>query len=191
MAGYVLDLSGESVVESKSGLIPAGTRQATVYNAEVEQYENGNNKGRPKLRLQFKIAEGEPDAGRVLFHDFGLFPAWAPTDKSPEGAYNFAFFQFYSAILGKEEKEFHEEVKAAKSGKGKLTLPDLHELLGKQVTVKVGIEFNEYRFNKAVAEGDATEEDREKDEFKRNVVKEVRAPKKGGAAAGKAKVTRL
>lgn len=173
--GYKIDLTGAKVSEGSSNFAPleAGTYNVTIYEAEIGAYgDKSNNAGRPFLKVQFRIADGEAGANRRLFENIPLFTQWAPTAKNPDGSDAFAFFGFFSALLGKSEKAYRDEVREAIAAGGFEFPFDLpNGVLGKPLALVLGIENDDYAFNKAVAGGDT---DAKAEDFKRNVVKGYR-----------------
>lgn len=186
-----LNLSNETVSEPSNNFdpLPAGKYGTTVFNVEAKEYgPNTNNAGREAWNIQFRISEGQTGTNRRVFQMIGLFPSWAATDKNPDGSDNFLFYQFFSAIQGKTEKEFRAEVKEVKEGKGKktLSLPDAVQALGSEVILDLGIEDDTYQYNKAVKEWKAGGEQGEEpvqDDFKRNNIKRILAPSAAGSSA--------
>ena len=190
MAGYNLNLTGETISEPSSGFdpLPPGKYAVSVYDAEAGEFgPNGVNGGRPNLQVQFRVSDGQAGANRRIFQTVGLFPSWAPKEKGDTPKDNFTFYQFFAAVQGKDEKEFRAEVKeAAESKKGNLTLPDAEDLLGREVELTLGIENDVYAFNKARED----DPDVVQDDFKRNSVKNIKAIGKAQAKA-KSEVHRL
>lgn len=182
--GYIVDTTGQTVGEGNNGFAPlaAGNYQVTIYDAEFKDFgPNSANAGRPGVNYQFRISDGQTGANRRVFQQIGLFPRWAPSAKSPDGADNFLFFGFFAALLGKSEKDFRVEVreavesaaKAGNSAKTELPIPDPVAVLGKPLTLVLGIENDTYAFGKytkAVAEG-TEQAGLTQDDFKRNTVK--------------------
>lgn len=189
-----LNLTGETISEPSNNFdpLPAGKYAATVFNVEDREYgPRSNNAGRAAWNIQFRISDGQTGANRRVFQMIGLFPSWAPTDKNPEGSDNFLFYQFFSAIQGKTEKEFRAEVREVSEGKGKktLTLPDAVQALGTEVILDLGIEHDSWQFDKAKAEyenGERAEAPDEED-FKRNNIKRIMAVAEGIGATAKGK----
>lgn len=179
-----LDVKGQTVGEGSTGFapLPAGEYLASVYNAELGEYKKGGlNEGRPNLNVQFRISDGQKGANRRLFQLIGLFPSWAPKP-GKDAADNFLFFQFLAAVTGKTEKEVRAEVRAAAEGKGTFSFPDLADLLGKEVTLVVKIEADSYAYQKAADNGTLAD-DQTVEDFKRNAISAIRAPKELVAAA--------
>lgn len=150
--------------------LPAGTYNATIYDVKFKPFgPNSNNPGRPAYNVQFRIADGQKGANRRLFQLIGLFPTWST------GSDNFMVFRFLSAVTGKSEKAIRAAVKKDRSD---FEVPDPKDLLGKPLTLVVGVEPDDYAYKQAVAqeaedadlEGRAPEPlDREK--YKRNTIK--------------------
>ena len=185
--GFNLNLTGEKVVDPSSGFapLPNGKYAVTVYEVNHKEYgPNSNNAGRDSWNVQFRISDGQEGANRRIFQQIGLFPTWAPTDKYPDGADNFLFYQFFSSVQGKSEKDFRAEVKDVIEGKGKkvLSLPDDSQVLGTEVILVLGTEADTYAYNKA-KEGGELAEGETQDDFKRNTIKRI-LPAESGAASG-------
>lgn len=167
--GYVVDTTGQKVGEGNSRFtpIPAGDYAVTIYDAEIKPYKNGGNAGRPGANYQFRISDGQPRANSRLFQMVGLFPNWAPTDKNPGGADNFTFFNFFSVIQGKKEKDFRAEVRAAveaaaeagNSAQTELPIPDPLAVLGKALTITVKVEADDYAYKQYLAKVEKGEEE--------------------------------
>lgn len=153
--GIVIDLKGQTVSEGNTGFkpLPAGPYAVSIFDAEVEEYgPKTANKGRNFLKVQFRIDDGQDNANRRLFENIPLFTTWAATKKNPEGSDAFTFYAFFSAVLGKKDKEFRDEVRDAIAA-GKFTVPEPNEILGKKLTVNVKIVPDSYAFNKASENG--------------------------------------
>ena len=188
MSGFVLDVSGEKVSAPSAGFgpLPTGKYVMSVFDVTPGEFgNNGPNAGRANWNVQFRVSDGQEGANRRVFQTVGLFPSWAPTEKNPEGSDNFTFYQFFAAVQGKSEADFREEVKKAVEGKGKLKLPQPEEILGKEVQITLGIEFDEYKWRKDGAVEDA----KDSEEYKRNNVRNIKALAKD--EGDKPKVTRL
>ena len=187
-----LNLSNETVSEPSNNFdpLPAGKYGVSVFNVEAKEFgPNSNNAGRDAWNIQFRISDGQTGANRRVFQMIGLFPSWAPTDKNPGGSDNFLFYQFFSAVQGKTEKEFRAEVKEVKEGKGKktLTLPDAVQALGTEVILSLGIENDTYRFDKDHAEWESSGEIGDEpvlEDYKRNNIKGILPLSAGKASKG-------
>ena len=179
----VINTAGETVQagqSSKFAPLAAQEYAVSIYDVEEKEYgPNTANKGRDGYRLQLRVADGQVGANRRLFQTIGIFLNWAPTQKSPDGADNFTFYDFFSAIKGVKSKDYRNYVKAVtatdpdvakaaveaikdeayrkevaaavKAGNG-LEIPDPTELLGKKVNVVLKIVPDKYAFDKAVRE---------------------------------------
>lgn len=138
--------------------IPAGVYNVTVVEAEAAEIKNGNNAGVTGVRMQFRISDGQPNANRRLFNTVWDVDRWAPKDGKKEGAVNFQFFQFYKA-LGVEFPEV-----------GEADLPEIEELGGEPLAVKIKITHDDYKYKQAVKDG--TLGDRTKGDFLTNEISE-------------------
>lgn len=109
-------------LESKSDYtpIPAGKYQSTIFNVKLEEVKSGENAGKPRFNIQFKITGPEHENRRV----FSLVPLYVAKD--------FWKAQSFFKALG-------YDIEA-----GDFSVPDVNELLGKAltVTVKIGADQN-------------------------------------------------
>lgn len=118
------------------GAIPAGSYNATVFDAKLEEVRSGPNEGKPRLNIQFRISGGQYDNRRV-FSYIALYVAG-----------DFWKTQSFFSSLGYDMKS------------GDFEVPDVLELQGKAVGVRVkvgkdqnGEDRNEVAgFDKATAE---------------------------------------
>jgi hypothetical protein len=78
MVRLTLNVDEEVFEGSGFELIPTGRHKVTIFEITESEVKTGKNAGKPRLKFQFKIAEGEPLAGRYLFHDANAFEG---TDK--------------------------------------------------------------------------------------------------------------
>lgn len=172
MAGFDIDTTG-GVKEGNSGSfapLPSGKYQATVFDSKAGAFgPKSANADRPNINVQFRISDGQKGANRRVFQTVGLFLNWAATDKNPDGADNFLFYQFFGAVTGQKDKDFRAKVKEVGVAKLGTLLPDPDSILGKQVTLDLGIELDDYAYKKALAD-DATVKP---EDFKRNTVKSI------------------
>lgn len=171
--GFEIDTTG-GVKEGSGGTfapLPSGKYQVNIFDTKPGAYGNKSaNSGRPNVNVQFKIADGQKGANRRIFQTVGLFLNWAATDKNPAGADNFLFYQFFGAVTGQKDKDFRAKVKEVGVEKLSTLLPDPDEILGKQVTLDLGIELDDYAYRKAVADGDT---EAKPEDFKRNTIKSI------------------
>jgi len=169
-----LDFSGENVsTESNTGFapLPAGKYEATVFDVKDGTYgEKSANSGRPNLKVQFRISDGQKGANRRVFETVPLFSEWA------SGSDAFGFFRFFAAVQGKSESEFRKEVAANPK---KVSLPDNKQLLGKAVTLDITVDNDDYAYNKYVA--DNPDGDLDEDDFQRNNIRSI--SKAGGGTS--------
>lgn len=195
--GFTLNLKGQTVSEGNSNFAPlaAGNYLVSVFDAEVGEYSpKSNNPGRPNLKVQLRIADGQKGANRRQFETIPLFTRFNRSDKSPDGADAFTFFGFFAAILGIPEKEFRKQVTEAianadDDGNVELPIPDPQEILGKELVLNLKVENDAYAYNKyvkGVENGEVDDEGLTKDDFKRNAVQGFRPASsfKGEAASG-------
>lgn len=139
--------------------LDAGVYNVTIFDAEETEITNvkSANKGVTGVRMQFRISDGQKGANRRLFQSVYDVQKWAPKPGKDEGAVNFLFFQFYKA-LGYD------------LGDGEFDLPDVEDLVGESLAVKVKIVADTYQYNKAEKEG--TLGDRTKGDFLTNEIAE-------------------
>lgn len=125
----------KEVVESSNSAfnpLPAGKYDVTIFSIKAGEFgapkspKAGDNEGKPFWNVQYRVENSEDYTNRRLFQTVGLFPRWAPTEKSPDGAANFTLVQFLKAV-GVDVEE------------GGVKIPEVEKLLGKEVTVTVGI----------------------------------------------------
>lgn len=81
MVRLTLNVDDEVFEGSKFELVPTGRKRVTIYEINQREVKTGPNAGKPRLNFQFKIAEGEPMAGRYLFTDINAFET--PSQKKP------------------------------------------------------------------------------------------------------------
>jgi len=114
--GRVINTTGQTVRAGQSNTFkPLAAKEYTVSIYDVEESTYGPktaNAGRDGYSLQLRIADGQEGANRRLFQTIGLFLTWAPTAKNPDGADNFTFYDFFSAIEGVKSKDYRAGVKA-------------------------------------------------------------------------------
>lgn len=141
--------------------LAAGKYNVTVFEAEETEITNAKsaNKGVTGVRMQFRISDGQNGANRRLFQSVYDVEKWAPKPGKEEGAVNFLFFQFYKAI----GVDFPEDG-------GEIDLPEIEDLVGEALAVKVKIVHDKYNYDKAVADG--TLGDRTKGDFLTNEISE-------------------
>lgn len=73
MVRLTLNVDEEVFEGSQFELIPTGRKRVSIYDINLREVKSGKNIGKPRLNFQFKIAEGEPNAGRYLFTDVNAF----------------------------------------------------------------------------------------------------------------------
>lgn len=138
--------------------LAAGIYNVTIFEAEEATIKNGANAGVTGARMQFRVSDGQKGANRRLFNTVWDTERWAPKDGKKEGAVNFQFFQFYKAL----GVDFSTE--------GDVELPEIEDLAGESLAVKVKIVHDKYNYDKAVKEG--TLGDRTKGDFLTNEISE-------------------
>lgn len=113
-------LSDKSSTSTLSA-IPAGTYQATVFDAKLEEVRSGPNEGKPRLNVQFRISSSEYENRRV----FSYIPLYIAGD--------FWKTQSFFSSLGYDMKA------------GDFEVPSTDEIAGKAtaVRVKVGKDMND------------------------------------------------
>lgn len=170
--GFDIDTTGGVQEGNDSAFAPlvAGKYQATVFDMKNGTYSaTSNNPKRSLVNVQFRIANGQTGANRRIFERVGLFLNFNPKPGDDKGADNFRFYQFFAAVLGISEKDFRAKVKEVGAENLGSILPEFDEVLGKQVTLDLGIENDTYAFNKAKqSDPTATQE-----AFKRNNVRNI------------------
>jgi hypothetical protein len=130
----------EQAASSRGGFkaLEAGKYNVDIFDAEETEIKQGVNAGTKGVRMQFRISPGQKGANRRIFSAVYDVERWKPKEGKTEGAVNFQFFQFYKA-LGFEMGENFE-------------LPDVEDLLGEALTVKLKVVADTYQYNKALAE---------------------------------------
>ena len=184
-----IDVGGKEISTDTGGSfapLPVGRYEATIFSVKEGEYKSEKNKGLPNLNVQYRISEGQKGANRRLFDLVPLSPTWK------DGKDAFRFFQFGAAVTGTTEKAFREKAKEAAAKKtGSVTLPDDADLLGKAVTLVVGIEDDKYNFDKAhkvwEAADDADLPEPVIADYQRNTVKNVLVAGSGDQAGGSEK----
>jgi hypothetical protein len=139
--------------------LDAGIYNVSVFEAEGTAIKNpvSPNNGVTGVRLHLRISDGQKGANRRLFTSVYDVERWNPKPGKTEGAVNFQFFQFYKAL-------------GIEFGEGEVELPEIEDLQGEELAVKVKIVHDSYAYNKAVKEG--TLGDRTKADFLTNEVAE-------------------
>ena len=96
------------------GPIPAGTYTATVFEAKAEEVRSGANAGKPRWNVQFRISGGQYENRRL----FAYIPLYVAGD--------FWKTQAFFTALGYDVK-------------GKFSVPEVADILGKAIDVKVTV----------------------------------------------------
>lgn len=94
--------------------VPAGKYETTIYEIAAETVKSGPNEGKPRWKVQFRIAEGQFENRRL----FALIPLYVAGD--------FWKTQSFFEALGY-------------SLKGSFEVPDTNDLLGKALVTRVTI----------------------------------------------------
>lgn len=89
MARLTLNLDAETIENTNTDFspVPTGRYKVSIYEVELREVKTGDNKGKPRLNFQFKIADGETSpegknqGNRRLFHDANAFKT--PNKKDP------------------------------------------------------------------------------------------------------------
>ena len=149
--------------------LAAGIYNVTVVDAEETKIDNPKsvNNGFTSVRMQFRISDGQKGANRRLFQTVYDVERWANKDGSDPkdangvviegtGSVNWLFSQFYKS-LGVDMT-------------GAVDLPEIEDLLGKSLAVKIKIVPDTYKYNKAAKDG--TLGDRTKSDFLTNEISE-------------------
>lgn len=108
----------DASLESKSGPItpvPAGSYNATVFEAKLEEVRSGPNEGKPRLNVQFRISDPGQENRRV----FSYVPLYVGND--------FWKAQLFFSSLGYDMKA------------GDFEVPSVTELAGKPIGVRVKV----------------------------------------------------
>lgn len=95
--------------------IPAGSYNATVFEVKQEEVRSGPNEGKPRFNVQFRISGGQYENRRV----FSYIPLYVAGD--------FWKTQSFFSSLGYDMKS------------GDFEVPDLNELQGKAIGVRVKV----------------------------------------------------
>lgn len=75
--GISLNITSEDLAAAEAGsysVVPAGSYNATIYEAKLEQVKSGPNEGKPRLNIQFKLT-GEGVENRRVFGYVALYKA--------------------------------------------------------------------------------------------------------------------
>jgi hypothetical protein len=113
----ITGITAESL-ESKGGSfepVPAGSYNATIFDAKLEEVRSGPNEGKPRFNIQFSIT----DAGHANRRVFSYVPLYVAND--------FWKAQAFFKALGYDMKA------------GDFEVPSVTELSGKPIGVRVKI----------------------------------------------------
>lgn len=118
MSNISFNITEEALATTSGGdysPIPAGSYNATVYDIKQEEVKSGPNAGKPRFNIQFRISEGQHENRRV----FGYIALYVAGD--------FWKTQSFFSALGYDMKS------------GKFEVPEVNELLGKAVGIRVKV----------------------------------------------------
>lgn len=90
MARLTLNIDAETIENTNTTFdpVPQGRYEVSIYEVDLQEVQTGENKGKPRLHFQFKIADGETDSegknqgNRRLFHDANAFTTVNKKDSS-------------------------------------------------------------------------------------------------------------
>jgi hypothetical protein len=108
----------EASLESKGGSfepVPAGSYNATIFDAKLEEVRSGPNEGKPRFNIQFSIT----DTGHANRRVFSYVPLYVAND--------FWKAQSFFKALGYDMKA------------GDFEVPSVNELAGKPIGVRVKV----------------------------------------------------
>lgn len=113
---FTINVPEDAVTSSSTDLgpLPAGTYRATVYEAKAEEVRSGANAGKPRWNVQFRVSAGQYENRRL----FAYIPLYVAGD--------FWKTQAFFTALGYDVK-------------GKFSVPEIADVLGKTVDVKVTV----------------------------------------------------
>jgi hypothetical protein len=118
----IINISSSDLATQSTGqydALPKGTYSTTIYSAELVEVKSGENAGKPQLKLQLKVSDGEEFANRRLFTYVPLYTGKA-----------FWKTQAFFTALGYDMKA------------GNFQVPAIEELLGQSVGAKVTVVAN-------------------------------------------------
>jgi hypothetical protein len=118
MSNISFNITAEALAANTStdySPVPAGSYNATIFDIKSETVKSGPNEGKPRFNIQFRISEGQHENRRV----FGLVALYVAGD--------FWKTQSFFSALGYDLKS------------GKFEVPEINELLGKPIGVRVKI----------------------------------------------------
>tara|TARA_R110000764_G_scaffold504_4_gene1916 strand:+ start:1340 stop:1804 length:465 start_codon:yes stop_codon:yes gene_type:complete len=104
----------QSAPSTDLGPIPAGTYQCTIFEAKAEEVRGGNNAGKPRWNVQLRVTEGQYENRRL----FAYIPLYVAGD-----------FWKTQSFFGALDYDV----------KGEFKVPEVNEVLGKAIDVKVTI----------------------------------------------------
>lgn len=135
-------------------VLEAGSYDVRILDAKIVDFtKNAQSKYHGESALSLELAvEGTK---RKLYSRIGLFTKYKPTEKNPNGAKNFTFFQFVGAIKGQSQAQAEAEFNAAVEAGKDYHLPPVSEISGKAIRVKVDVVEDAYQYAKAKAEAES------------------------------------
>jgi hypothetical protein len=121
MTSININISNEDLASTSSGSydpIPKGTYATTIFTAELVPVKNGENAGKPQLKIQLRVSEGQFENRRL-----------------------FTFVPLYTGKAFWKTKAFFEAL-GYDLNAGNFEVPDVTELLGKPLGAKVTLVAN-------------------------------------------------
>jgi hypothetical protein len=104
----------QSAPTTDIGPIPAGTYSCTIFEAKAEEVRSGKNAGKPRWNVQLRVAAGQHENRRL----FAYIPLYVAGD-----------FWKTQSFFGALEYDV----------KGEFSVPEVNDVLGKAIDVKVTI----------------------------------------------------
>ena len=120
MTNINISISNEDLASTGGSYdpIPKGTYATTIFAAEVTPVKNGENAGKPQLKIQLRVAEGQFENRRL-----------------------FTFIPLYTGKAFWKTKAFFEALGYDMTA-GNFQVPAIEDLLGKPVGAKVAVVAN-------------------------------------------------
>lgn len=114
----IINISNEDLQSTNSGSydpLPKGTYATTIYSLETTPVKNGDNAGKPQLKVQLRVSEGQYENRRL-----------------------FTYVPLYTGKAFWKTKAFFEALGYDLSA-GNFQVPDNADLLGKPIAAKVTV----------------------------------------------------